>query len=122
MNDNLMKQTLQSKNNEDTLIRQFFEQNKPDSTLMDNGFSHRVMQRLPQRPPLWARLWSPCCCLMSIVLFIHLRGFQLIWQALHEIFTNQAEQMVPQQFDPKVWLVAGGVLLFLVYRKLSQMA
>lgn len=122
MNDNLMKQTQQPLHDDETQIRRFLEAHRASAPLEDNGFSQRIMQRLPRRIPLWARLWSPCCILLSIVLFIHLRGFELIWQALREIFTTQAEQLIPQQFDPKVWLVAGGVLLFLVYRKLSQMA
>ena len=122
MNDNLMKQTQQPLHDDETQIRRFFEAHRAAAPLEDNGFSQRIMQRLPRRIPLWARLWSPCCILLSIVLFIHLRGFELIWQALREIFTTQVEQLIPQQFDPKVWLVAGGVLLFLVYRKLSQMA
>ena len=122
MNDNLMKQTQQPLHDDETQIRRFLEAHRASAPLEDNGFSQRIMQRLPRRIPLWARLWSPCCILLSIVLFIHLRGFELIWQALREIFTTQAEQLIPQQFDPKVWLVAGGVLLFLVYQKLSQMA
>ena len=122
MNDNIMKQTQQPIHDDETQLRRFFKAHRAAAPLEDNGFSQRIMQRLPRRIPLWARLWSPCCILLSIVLFIHLRGFELIWQALREIFTTQAEQLIPQQFDPKVWLVAGGVLLFLVYRKLSQMA
>ena len=123
MNDNLMKPNNPSLLHDDEdLLRSFFEVHQAATLLEDNGFSRRVMTHLPHRIPLWARLWSPCCILLSIVLFVHLRGFELIWQALREIFTTQAQQLVPHQFDPKVWLVAGGVLLFLVYRKLSQMA
>lgn len=123
MNDNLMKQSNQPLLHDDeALLRSFFASHQAATPLEDKGFSRRVMAHLPHRIPLWARLWSPCCILLSIVLFVHLRGFELIWQALREIFTTQAQQLVPQQFDPKVWLVAGGVLLFLVYRKLSQMA
>lgn len=122
MNDNRMKQIPPSPHEDEALLRQFFAVHQAKAPLADHGFSQRVMQRLPRRAPLWTRLWSPCCMLLSIVLFIHLRGFELIWQALREIFTTQAEQLMPQQFDPKVWLVGGGVLLFLLCRKLSQMA
>lgn len=122
MNDNLMKQTHQPLRDDEALLRRYFETRRAAAPLEDNGFTQHVMQRLPRRIPLWARLWSPCCMLLSIALFIHLHGFELIWQALREIFTTQAEQLMPQQFDPKVWLVGGGVLLFLVCRKISQMA
>lgn len=125
MNDNRMtrKQFSPASNNDDeTLLLHFFSEQKETIPLEDHGFSQRVMQQLPRRTPLWTRLWSPCCLLLSLLLFIQQHGPQHIWHALQEIFNSQAEQLIPQQFDPKVWIAAGGVLLFLLYRKLSQMA
>ena len=125
MNDNRMnmKQFYTSSNKDDeALLRQFFSEQKQTIPLEDHGFSQRVMKQLPRRTPLWARLWSPCCLLLSIWLFIQQHGLHQIWHALREIFHTQAEQLIPQQFDPKVWIAAVGVLLFLLYRKLSQMA
>ena len=103
------------------LLNHLFEQHRPTEPLADNGFTRQVMNRLPPRLPLWARLWTPCCALLTLALFLYLRGFQQIWQALREIFVTQTSQIQPANLDPKVYLIGLAVIMALGYSKLVSM-
>ena len=51
--------------------------------LADNGFTDRVMKQLPQRD-VWrlSRLWTVFCVVVAVVLFVLLRGWELIAHGL----------------------------------------
>ena len=58
--------------NDEKLIAKFFAENKQE--FVDNGFSERVMQRLPaQEAVLLNRIWTLLCVAVGVV-FIALTG------------------------------------------------
>lgn len=64
------------------LIEKFFQEAR-QAELADDGFSERVMQRLPaasavRREQLASRLWTLLCVTVATVLFVALRGWDAI--------------------------------------------
>jgi len=67
---------------DEELIRQLFEPVK-GMTVSDDGFTERVMHRLPnRRTVVLSRLWTVLCVTVGVVLFITLNGWQLIADSL----------------------------------------
>jgi len=68
------------------LLKQFFS-SAAQQQIADEGFTARVMQRLPQRERLvfnlrwFNRLWTLLCVAVFIAVFIALRGWELL--AIH---------------------------------------
>ena len=104
--------------NNDKLIEDFFAANRQEIT--DNGFTRRVMRRLPDRSSLLARLWIVCCCVLAVVLFVSLNGIELIGNTLRETFHGLLESGA--QADPQSLVIAGLVLLYFLYRKIASLA
>ena len=61
----------------DLLLQQFFSA-AASQQLADDGFSQRVMRRLPQRTNWYTRLWTLGCIAVFAVLFIVLRGWEVL--------------------------------------------
>lgn len=59
------------------LLKQFFSETV-QQTLADDGFTERVMQRLPLRANWFVRLWDGLCLLVAAILFIVYDGWQLL--------------------------------------------
>lgn len=59
---------------DDKLIRAFFAEQKQE--IPDNGFSRRVMNRLPCRTSLLIKVWSLFIMLVAIILFLVFDGLQ----------------------------------------------
>ena len=104
--------------NNDKLIEDFFAANRQE--IADNGFTHRVMRRLPDHSSLLARLWTVCCCVLAVVLFVSLNGIELISNTLRETFHGLLESGA--QADPQSLVIAGLVLLYFLYRKIASLA
>lgn len=104
---------------DDKLLKQFFSDNRKE--IKDNGFSRRVMRHLPDRYYRISQLWSMFCFTLAVVLFFALDGLKLVVGALRETFTS-AMQSGATELDPKSMLIAGIVLLYLGYRKISSLA
>lgn len=105
--------------NDDKLLASFFAEHQQE--IADNGFSRRVMRRLPDRTRHLSQLWSACCFTLALVLFIALDGVQLVLGTLRETFDTLLQNGA-SELDPKSLLIAGGVLLFLGYRKIASLA
>ena len=97
--------------NNDRLLVAFFAEHRQD--IPDHGFTHRVMRHLPDRTRRISQLWVTFCFTLALVLFFTFDGLQLILGTLRETFP---------ELDPKSLLVAGIVLLFLLYRKICSLA
>lgn len=106
--------------NDDKLIEQFLAPGRRE--LDDNGFTDRVMRRLPQRHDRLAQLWTWGGFTLALVLFIALDGVQLIWNVLREAFVSALEQGLATNIDLKSLAIAGVVLLFLAYKKIASLA
>ncbi len=101
------------------LIRQYFTDNKPE--LPDDGFTRRVMHRLPQ-PRRRARrrllLGNLVGYTAAAVLFIALGGIEAMGNALVRIF-EQAAQHAHYDFQTVVVVIA--VLIYLLCRKVCSL-
>lgn len=60
------------------LLEQLFRPMK-EMTVADDGFTDRVVERLPQRNA-WrlSRLWTIFCIVVAVVLFLLLRGWEIV--------------------------------------------
>ena len=63
--------------NDDLLLQQFFSQ-AAQQTIADDGFTQRVMQRLPLRMNWFVRIWNTVCIVLFAVLFVAFRGWELL--------------------------------------------
>ena len=61
----------------DLLLRQLFSE-AAQQTIEDNGFTERVMRRLPVRVNWFTRLWTAFCILLALLLFTLFHGFELM--------------------------------------------
>jgi hypothetical protein len=78
---------------DDALIDQFFSQART-MEIADDGFTDRVMHRLPDRAIQLSRLWTLFCIVLGTVLIIGFMVFQgwlpvVLWlnDLVHETFT-----------------------------------
>ena len=80
------------------LLQQFFSE-AAQQTIADNGFTERVMSRLPVRNmKLFTRIWTACCILIAAVLFTLFHGWELLFMQLEVLVrTTFAE---PPQVSP----------------------
>ena len=104
--------------NNDKLLADFFAENRQEIT--DNGFTRRVIRRLPDRGKRLANLWTAIGFTLAAVLFVALDGIRLIGDALRETFTCMLENSV--QADPRSLVIAGMELLYLMSRKIASLA
>ena len=63
--------------NNDLLLQQFFSE-AASQQIEDNGFTERVMQRLPSRMNWFVRIWNTVCIVLFAGLFIAFRGWDLL--------------------------------------------
>ena len=105
--------------NNDKLLIDFFAENRLE--IPDNGFTRRVMRPLPDRTRRISQVWVTFCFTLALVLFFVFDGLQQVLGTLRETLTAAAQSGVTE-LDPKSLLVAGIVLLFLLYRKICSLA
>lgn len=103
---------------DDKLLKQFFSEQKQD--IADNGFSTRVMARLPNRTSKLASILISICMILTVILFFVLDGIHAILGILREIFVS-AVQNGAFNLDIKTLAIAGAVLLFFGVRKIYTM-
>lgn len=53
---------------DELLVRRFFEDNVPD--VPDDGFTRRVMRRLPDRERRLSRIWTAVCSAVGVLLLV----------------------------------------------------
>jgi hypothetical protein len=104
---------------DDELLRKFFADNKHE--IADNGFSRRVMRRLPARRTrlLW-HVWSAFCCTLALLLFVWLDGAKLVWNTLSSSVLESIAADA-SRLNPTSVMIAVGVLLLLGVRKLATL-
>ena len=91
--------------NDEKLLKDFFTANKQE--IADNGFSRRVMHRLPDRSNWLARIW--------------MGGLEAAWGTIREVFISMINQGTAE-LDPKSIIIASVVLVFMATRKVASMA
>lgn len=72
------------------MLEQLFRPMK-EMKVADNGFTERVMQQLPRRD-VWhlSRMWTAFCLTVAVVLFVLLRGWELMAYGLLMMMNNMA--------------------------------
>lgn len=105
--------------NNDKLLEEFFADNRHE--IADNGFSQRVMHRLPTRSRQLAQIWSICGFTLVVVLFVALDGIHLLGNAILQLLNNLLEHGIAE-LDVRSMAIAGVVLLFFFYKKIASMA
>ena len=101
--------------NDDKLLTSFFAEHRQE--IADNGFSRRVLRHLPDRSRHLAQIWTAFCFTLALVLFVSLDGVQLMRETFDTAIRSGASEL-----DPKSLIIAGVVLLYFGYRKISSMA
>jgi hypothetical protein len=70
------------------LIEQLFREAR-QMEVADNGFTERVMQRIPnEKTQTLSRLWTVFCVMVALVLFVVLRGWEPIGYGLVVLLNN----------------------------------
>ncbi len=82
------------------LLQQFFSEASRQQ-IDDNGFSQRVVNRLPSRINWFVRLWTGFCITLFVVLFIVFRGWELL--AVH--FEVMLRSMAAQPLSDSLMMV-----------------
>lgn len=73
---------------DDELVMMFFEENRVE--LPDDGFSKRVMGRLPSRSVKLNRIWTAACWIVGICAFIYFKG----WSQLGILLENAKGNLI----------------------------
>ncbi|MBR3716921.1 MAG: DUF5056 domain-containing protein [Bacteroidaceae bacterium] len=109
--------------NDDILLKDFLQANKQE--VADNGFSRRVMNRLPERKAqLLSYLLSAVSIVLAVVLFFVQGGVGLVGSALREVFQNisfSGNFSSLNGTEPWTVAVVAVVLLFMGYGKLANL-
>ncbi|HIZ33710.1 MAG TPA: DUF5056 domain-containing protein [Candidatus Bacteroides merdigallinarum] len=106
--------------NNDQLIEQFLAPARKD--IPDDGFTKRVMQRVPDRHERLSQVWNYAGFTLALALFLVLDGVRVVWDSLRAALDGMLAQGLPADADPRALLVAGVVLLFLCYKKIASLA
>lgn len=106
--------------NDDKLLKQFFAENKHE--VEDNGFSHRVMQRLPRSGSRFAQIWTFCGFSLALMLFVAMDGLKLLMGTLREVIDGLIVSGQASQIDLKSLFLMVAVLTFIVYKKIASLA
>lgn len=95
---------------DELLVSRFFSEQKQD--ISDSGFSRRVMRNLPLRGKIYSYVWTAICIVASIVLFIVLKGWDLLGNAF-EVVLRTAPANDIFHYNPLVLLFSLSVLVCL---------
>lgn len=90
-------------NRDELIVRKFFEENKVD--IPDDGFSRRVMRRLPDRARRLNRIWTAVCVLSGLLLAAKCGWIGALVTCFCDFFAN---------LDVHLWLVGRPCLVWLL--------
>ena len=93
----------------DLLLQQFFS-DAARQQIADNGFTERVMQRLPSRINWFNRLWTMFCIVVFAVLFVVRHGWELLSVQLEVLLRTWTIESV--SFNPLMLATVVFGLLF----------
>jgi len=100
---------------DEQLISKFMQDHKRE--IADNGFSHRVMHRLPAPTRILSDILTAICVVLGIILFITSDGQDVILQSLQNIFHHQAWNLILNRIHLNTLLLALAVAAYLgIYR------
>jgi len=108
---------------DEILLKDFFRENRQE--IADDGFSRRVMNRLPERR-IWivSQLLTALTVVLSMGVFIYFGGVNLLGGTLREVFQNFTLGGSLDTFsgtEPWTIGVVALVLLYMGYGKLANL-
>lgn len=71
---------------DDELLRKFLAPARTD--IADDGFTHRVMRRLPVHQNRLAKIWTAICMLAFAIAFMLLHGWEVLQLAIVHVLQN----------------------------------
>lgn len=98
----------------DQLLEQFFQPAKTVK-IEDNGFTERVMHKLPYNPMCLSYLWTLFCVVLGIVAFVVFVGWRPIYQGILTLLNTNIGELRPVPFFMTV-----GILISLAVIELIQ--
>ncbi len=98
--------------NDEQIINNFMKANKQE--LADNGFSRRVMRKLPVSAKVWSDILTAICTILCGVLLYVFDGLNVIFYAIREIFESQSMELMNSNLP--TLLVAFATVSFLCIR------
>ena len=97
--------------NDEQLISQFMQANKHE--IADNGFSRRVMRRIPQSAKVWSDILTAICVVLCSILIYAYDGITILLQSVYDIFQSQSEIIIKQSNNLPVLLMACATITLL---------
>ena len=79
-------------NTDDQLINKFMQANKRE--IADNGFSRRVMRRLPIQTKAFADILTFICIVVSGILFYVFDGASLIYESVMPVIRHSTDTFI----------------------------
>lgn len=79
-------------NTDDQLINKFMQSHKRE--IADNGFSRRVMRRLPMRAKVVSDILTAICIVVSCILLVVFDGASLIYDAVVPVFQQSSARLI----------------------------
>lgn len=101
-------------NTDDQLINKFMQAHKRE--ISDNGFSRRVLHRLPRQTRILADLLTAISIIVSGILFYAFDGITLIYQAIAPVF-QQSTILLIENLNLQTWIPIIGVVIYLSIQK-----
>ena len=101
-------------NRDEQLISQFMQANKHE--VADNGFSRRVMHRLPVSAKVWSDILTTVCVVLCGVLLYVYDGLNLILSSLREVFQTHSADITNNPNNLYTLCMLSIVLAFLSIR------
>ena len=99
---------------DEQLISKFMQNNKQE--IADNGFSRKVMQRLPVSAKVWSDILTVACVISCCILFYAFDGFSLILQSVREVLQNQTMELMNQPNNLQTLIAVIATVAFLSIR------
>lgn len=102
---------------DEQMLRQFFSE-AAGQKIEDNGFTEKVMNRLPVRVKRYTRIWTGCCILLAALLFTLFHGWELLLVQM-EVFIRTTIAEPPHVNPVMVVFTLFSLLMIGVYEVLS---
>ena len=99
---------------DDQLLKQFMDANRQE--VADNGFSRRVMRRLPARHNRMVQWINALCTIAGVFLFLAFDGIQATVELLRNVFVYCFQHIGFITVDLKTVIVLFCLLLFFSVR------
>lgn len=88
---------------DELLVRKFFDENNVE--LPDNGFSNRVMRRLPDRTRRLNRIWTGICILAGVLMCFVFDWFDKLSEIFHYALSLMPEHSGRYIAPYLIWLL-----------------